>query len=232
MEASLFLSSDDFSLADAGRRCIRSNTHGVDINPGTNRMGLANHCIQAIQIALSCMSRGLTGLPLAAASRLAGRLAAVGGATLARSSCGPTVISGEPTMHRILCVALLVLSFAPAYAADYPSMSGRELYRKFCASCHGTSAQGDGPIAKSLKTKPADLTQIARRYGGAFPAKRIEEVVDGRVAVIAHGPSSMPVWGQEFTRSQEGTPAAERDSAQVIHKIVEYLRSLQGSPPK
>jgi len=114
-----------------------------------------------------------------------------------------------------------------SWAVEYPAQSGQQLYQKFCASCHGTSARGDGPIASALKTKPADLTLIARRYGGQFPTKRIEETVDGRVAVTAHGPSAMPVWGEEFTRSQAGDPIAERDAAQVIHKIVEYLRSLQ-----
>jgi mono/diheme cytochrome c family protein len=112
------------------------------------------------------------------------------------------------------------------FATDYAARSGQELYGKFCASCHGAGAKGDGPIAKSLKVPPADLTSIAQRYG-KFPAKRIEEVVDGRVKVDAHGPSAMPVWGEEFTRSQSGESQAERDTATVIHKIVEYLRSLQ-----
>jgi len=89
------------------------------------------------------------------------------------------------------------------------------------------TAQGDGPISKSLKTPPADLTQIARRYGGKFPGRRMEEVVDGRVKVDAHGPSAMPVWGEEFTRSEAGTTDAERATATVIHKVVEYLRSIQ-----
>lgn len=135
-------------------------------------------------------------------------------------------------MQRILFAALLALPIFPALAADYQAMSGGELYRRFCASCHGATAQGDGSIAASLKKKPSDLTQIARRYGGVFPAKRIEEVVDGRVEVAAHGTSAMPVWGQEFTRDQEGQAEAERDTAQVIHKIVEHLRSLQASTSK
>src|SRR5580704_7246073 len=35
---------------------------------------------------------------------------------------------------------------------------GRSLYRSNgCASCHGTSGRGDGPIAVKLGSKPADL---------------------------------------------------------------------------
>jgi mono/diheme cytochrome c family protein len=132
-------------------------------------------------------------------------------------------------MRRLILAFAMGFACVGAHAADYAASSGQELYRKFCASCHGLSAQGDGPIAKALKTPPADLTSIARRYGGTFPAKRIEELVDGRVKVDAHGPSAMPVWGEEFTRTEAGTPAAERETATVIHKIVEYLRSVQRS---
>jgi mono/diheme cytochrome c family protein len=129
-------------------------------------------------------------------------------------------------MRQVIAVALALMSLT-ASAADYASYTGQDLYRKFCASCHGPAARGDGPIAGSLKTPPADLTLIGARYGGTFPTNRIEEVVDGRVAVDAHGPSAMPVWGEEFTRSQAGDPVAERDTRAVIHKIVEYLRTLQ-----
>jgi mono/diheme cytochrome c family protein len=127
---------------------------------------------------------------------------------------------------RTLASAILIFAAMSAQAADYTALSGQELYRKFCASCHGPNARGDGPLAQSLKKSPADLTLIASRYGG-FPVKRIEEVVDGRVAIDAHGPSAMPVWGEEFTRSQSGDLRAERDASAVIHKIVEYLRTLQ-----
>lgn len=130
-------------------------------------------------------------------------------------------------MQRSLFIVLLAITCSSAFAIDYSARSGQELYGKFCASCHGVTAQGDGPIAKSLKTPPADLTKITRRYGGKFPGKRIEEVVDGRVNVDAHGPSAMPVWGEEFTRSEAGTIEAERATATMIHKIVEYLRSIQ-----
>jgi mono/diheme cytochrome c family protein len=132
-------------------------------------------------------------------------------------------------MQRYALTILLALIATPLMAADYRTQTGQDLFRKFCASCHGTSAKGDGPISKSLKVLPADLTLIARRYGGTFPGKRIEEVVDGRVKVDAHGPSAMPVWGEEFTRSQAGDPVVERETAEVIHRIVEYLRSVQAS---
>ena len=134
-------------------------------------------------------------------------------------------------MRISIFVALFGMVLAqPAQAQEYFRLSGQQLFEKFCASCHGVGAKGNGPLAAHLKRSPADLTTIARRYGGKFPAARIEEVVDGRIKVDAHGPSSMPVWGEEFTRSEAGKPEAERDTAQVIRKIVEYLKSIQASP--
>jgi mono/diheme cytochrome c family protein len=129
-------------------------------------------------------------------------------------------------MRRIVPIVVLAGIATAAGAAEYSTYTGAALYQKFCASCHGTGAHGDGPLAAALKKQPADLTLIAARYGG-FPGTRIEEVIDGRVAIDAHGPSAMPVWGEEFTRSQSGKADAERESRAVIHKIVEYLRTLQ-----
>ena len=38
---------------------------------------------------------------------------------------------------------------------------GKEEFTRYCASCHGLTAKGDGPMADQLKKAPADLTQLA-----------------------------------------------------------------------
>ncbi len=35
---------------------------------------------------------------------------------------------------------------------------GKELYSRYCRSCHGNNGKGDGPRALTLKTKVSDLT--------------------------------------------------------------------------
>ena len=60
-------------------------------------------------------------------------------------------------------------------------------YEISCMPCHGINGRGDGPKARTLVTPPADLTQIARSNGGAFPTKRIAEMIDGRSIVGTHG---------------------------------------------
>jgi mono/diheme cytochrome c family protein len=49
-----------------------------------------------------------------------------------------------------------------------PSMAGGDLFRFYCASCHGREGKGDGPVASALNRRPPDLTTIARRNGGRF----------------------------------------------------------------
>ena len=52
------------------------------------------------------------------------------------------------------------------------SMYGPDLYRHYCATCHGRDGKGNGPAAAALKVPPPDLTVLARRQKGVFPARR------------------------------------------------------------
>ena len=127
-------------------------------------------------------------------------------------------------------LALLVLA-GPAQAADYVAMSGKELYVRFCASCHGTSGQGDGPVAPSFKIEVPDLTLIARRAGGEYPRERIARIIDGRHILGAHGTRTMPVWGEDFSRLELGNPEAERGTRLIIGRLADYVRLLQRPQP-
>jgi mono/diheme cytochrome c family protein len=123
---------------------------------------------------------------------------------------------------------LTAACFEAVTLADY---SGEELFWRLCASCHGESGRGDGPLVPSLKAVPADLTQISERYG-AFPAARIRETIDGRGPVIAHGTRVMPVWGFELWVEEGGDAAAQKAVREAIDKIVEHVRMLdKGGEP-
>jgi mono/diheme cytochrome c family protein len=127
--------------------------------------------------------------------------------------------------------AALALGAAVRHAAAFEAVSlvdysGAELFQRFCASCHGASAQGDGPVAGTLNVAVPNLTTITRRYG-EFPAARIRELIDGRSGVRAHGSRVMPVWGYEFYVEEGGDVNAEKDMREVIKRLVEYLREIQ-----
>ncbi len=112
----------------------------------------------------------------------------------------------------------------PRPRPDYNS--GEYLYRTFCASCHGESGRGDGPVADLLRRPAPDLTAIAARAGGTFPRDTIVAVVDGRTAVASHGPREMPVWG-DVLRVVEPDDATTR---RRIDALVKYVESMQRSP--
>jgi mono/diheme cytochrome c family protein len=103
------------------------------------------------------------------------------------------------------------------------SMVGRDLFQFYCATCHGSDGKGAGPLAPSLRTRPADLTQIARHNGGRFPHVAIVRFIDGTAPVAAHGSPDMPVWGPIFR-------ALDRSDARAkirIENLASYLETIQ-----
>jgi len=70
--------------------------------------------------------------------------------------------------------------------------SGSEMYKSYCAACHGKDGKGDGPAATALKAPPSDLTQLAKKNNGKFPADHVAYELRAGVAG-AHGSADMPV---------------------------------------
>lgn len=126
-------------------------------------------------------------------------------------------------------LTLLILIAAPVrgLADEVPDFSGAELYRQFCAGCHGAQARGDGPTAVMLKVAPPDLTLIAKRNGGQFPTERVHRSVDGQSSLAAHGSRDMPAWGWQFYGRDQEDPARRQQVGALIDRLVDYLRSIQ-----
>lgn len=131
-------------------------------------------------------------------------------------------------------IAAMLMSPAAAVAQTEPvqmkqTTTGAEVFRTYCATCHGTSARGDGPLAASMSRKPANLTEIAKRNGGLFPTEIVFRTIDGRQPVKGHGGPDMPVWGDAFTRSREAGDA-DGGVKKIIQTLVDYLESIQLRP--
>jgi mono/diheme cytochrome c family protein len=126
-----------------------------------------------------------------------------------------------------LILAGALLAWAGAATDEKPligSIQGDNLYRAYCASCHGESAKGNGPMAAWLKVQPSDLTRIAARNGGKFPLARVDRIISGEETLPSgHGTRAMPVWGPVFSQV-----ARDQDLGRVrIDNLARYLRDIQ-----
>jgi mono/diheme cytochrome c family protein len=100
---------------------------------------------------------------------------------------------------------------------------GGTTYERYCVSCHGKTARGDGPLAKELRVPVPDLTLLTKRAGGTYPAARVFTIISKGSEVRAHGTDDMPAWGTAFNRT-EGTETSVDDA---IRSLVAYLGSVQ-----
>jgi mono/diheme cytochrome c family protein len=133
-----------------------------------------------------------------------------------------------PPGRGLFVVGVLIAGAAFAQDQPLPVLFGRATYRSHCATCHGTDARGEGPMADRLRVRPPDLTLLARRNGGPYPADKVHRIIDGRDPVKGHGGPDMPIWGDAFKNTSEGY--SEDKVKERIDGLVEYLRSLQAPP--
>ena len=128
----------------------------------------------------------------------------------------------------VLCAGLVANGMcAASLAQELTGYTGQDLYKQYCASCHGLEGRGNGPVASSLKGKVPDLTRIAARRGGMFPADQVRTIIDGRVTLPSHGTKDMPVWGWAFRVSGANDPQNEYRVQGLIGLLVEYLSTIQ-----
>ena len=126
---------------------------------------------------------------------------------------------------RLAAVALAIGASSVSLAAQTKALpySAAGDYQVYCSSCHGTMGKGDGVISNSLKKRPPDLTQLARRNGGVFPEEKVFKAIDGRRN--GHPDSDMPAWAEVLAKSTDSL--GEQNAAARINLLVEYLQTLQ-----
>jgi mono/diheme cytochrome c family protein len=138
--------------------------------------------------------------------------------------------------YAVCCAALFLatVAFTPgqsqapeikhAPAAQTSPASGKEMFVSYCAACHGKDAKGDGPAAAGLKALPADLTTLAKRNGGKYPADKVTSILRGQTNLVPHGDQEMPVWGPVFWKVSQGNVGQVQ---QRIANLNHYIESLQ-----
>jgi mono/diheme cytochrome c family protein len=130
------------------------------------------------------------------------------------------------------CVATvwLLLTPAPVRAQQAPdpaaAAKGQVTYVRYCVSCHGQTARGDGPLANDLRVPVPDLTTMAARNGGTYPYDRVLRIVEKGDLVRGHGTADMPAWGDAFKKTKGTEEAAV---AAAIRNLAAYIGSVQRS---
>jgi len=102
--------------------------------------------------------------------------------------------------------------------AQTPSLArGAEVYQANCASCHGTTGQGDGPAARGLEPKPTNLALAAARLMDQSPLDYYRRITIGAVG------TAMPSFELRL-------PAQDRWAA-ALYSTLLRLPSPSGSIP-
>jgi mono/diheme cytochrome c family protein len=134
-------------------------------------------------------------------------------------------------MMRVLWMILPLALVACVEREEAPS--GAEDFATFCAACHGAGGKGDGPAAAGLERKPADLTGLSARNGGAFPGTRVMAKIWGYTGVNpgdTAGGSPMPEFGpllQGDLVPYDGGDGIATPTPTRLVGIAEHLRVLQ-----
>lgn len=136
------------------------------------------------------------------------------------------------TCSRLL---LFLLSMQLVYCTSSRAQEtkpGAKLFHQYCASCHGEKANGNGPVAPYLTTKPSDLTTITERQHGQFPEDQILRIITGEENPPGHGTRTMPVWGERLQDDVVGGASKPTVARGRIAFLVDYLKSIQGATRK
>jgi len=103
--------------------------------------------------------------------------------------------------------------------------SGKEMYKAYCAVCHGNDGKGAGPAAPAMKVPPTDLTLLSKNNGGKYPSLKVVSSINGQSNLAAHGSREMPVWGQLFWDMSHGHEGEVQQRAVNLTKYIETLQA-------
>ena len=101
--------------------------------------------------------------------------------------------------------------------------SGAQMFKDYCASCHGPDGRGNGPAAVFLKTPPPDLRMMAQSNAGKYPAGQVKAMLRFGPGSHARGALDMPTWGQLF----HSTDVNERVTDLRVYNLTKFIGSIQ-----
>jgi mono/diheme cytochrome c family protein len=114
------------------------------------------------------------------------------------------------------------LTRAPITYTD--AQNGEQMYKQYCAACHGPEGKGDGPAVHFLKTPPPDITTLKLRNHGKYPAGTVKCALLNSDVSHAQATLDMPDWGSLFWSQNQGLAPL------MVYNLTSYVESLQRNP--
>ena len=108
-------------------------------------------------------------------------------------------------------LALLIPAAASAEGKG-DAAKGAETYKLYCATCHGPTGLGDGPVGKTLNPPPRNFQAGDFKYGGSD--QDIFDIITEGAAAKGGSPLMAP-WGGVITKEEDRW------------NLVAFIRSLQ-----
>lgn len=107
---------------------------------------------------------------------------------------------------------------------------GATLFDNLCAVCHGVDGKGGGPAAPALAMTTPDLTALSAANGGVFPRQAVEDAINGKRRVVAHGSVDMPIWGELLVELRPDWTLSHRKAFMNdrIDRMTAHIESIQG----
>ena len=102
-----------------------------------------------------------------------------------KKTFNPRALCGLMTVNILLALNM--------HARSQAVETGRTQFLSNCVECHGADGKGTGPLTVKLKTKPINLTGLAKRNNGVFSPEAVYKMIDGRETT--HRSIDMPIWG-------------------------------------
>lgn len=117
-----------------------------------------------------------------------------------------------------LVIPLVAIGFAiPGSALAGDAAAGKTLFEANCASCHGTSGKGDGPVGAALNPPPRDFTVGDFKFdanGDGTPGEDADLTLVIQKGAMAYGGSALMAPWPTLTDEQ-------------VTDVIAYIRTLK-----
>ena len=116
-----------------------------------------------------------------------------------------------PTMMRSVAFAAILLSVGMAAAGPAVAVDAEQVFRFYCAQCHGVAGVGDGPnVTKDFPVSPRNFTN-AKEMNKLTDADMRNVIMDGGPA--ASKSPMMPPWSATLSKAE-------------VEAMIKHLRKL------